>query len=358
MNGFELTLETGSRRVAVRIGRPGELGGGDLQAERGACVWDAGFVERHAPGARELASRLLRSEAEPLVLPGSEESKRAESVPDLWREMARRGLDRNSLLVVGGGGAVLDAGVFLAATWHRGIPCVLIPTTLLAQVDAGLGGKCGFNLGSAKNQAGVIYQPRAVLVCPEFLVSNPLPAWRSGLGELLKSALLSGGDLWERVAALDRPRPPDADGESFIALVEGCLRFKAGVVEEDERERGRRILLNLGHTTAHVLEGLAMAGGVPATHGEAVAAGILAEARAFRCPGPAIRAAEDGLAALGLREALAVPWSETLAADLILRDKKAGEGALEIPVLTAPGRAEIRRVGVAAAFEAVRAAIA
>jgi 5-deoxy-5-amino-3-dehydroquinate synthase len=190
-----------------------------------------------------------------------EEAKCMETVEELCRQFARWGLTRADVVVAVGGGVVTDTAGFAAAAYHRGVPVVHVPTTLLGQVDAAIGGKTGVNLPEGKNLVGAFWQPSAVLCDTEVLSTLPPREYASGLGEMAKYHFLGGEGLEdlpldERVAA--------------------CVRIKADVVTSDERESGRRALLNYGHTLAHALE---IAGRYDLRHGEAVAVGLVFAAR-------------------------------------------------------------------------------
>jgi shikimate kinase/3-dehydroquinate synthase len=167
-----------------------------------------------------------------------------------------------------GGGVVGDLAGFVAATYQRGIAVVHVPTTLVAQVDSAYGGKTGVDLPLAKNYVGAYHQPAAVLVDPETLQTLPAAERAAGYAEVLKTALISGGALWERVSRGDDP------DEQMIAA---CVRCKLAVVAADERDDGRRQVLNLGHTVAHAIE--TATGYARYRHGEAVALGLLAALR-------------------------------------------------------------------------------
>lgn len=296
---------------------------------------------------------MLEEPAPPVLLQGNEQTKDAANLGFLWEELQRRDLDRGSLFVLVGGGTLLDVGMFLAATWLRGVDAFVVPTTLLAQVDAGLGGKCGVNLGGVKNQVGVVKQPQAILVDPACLATLPADAWQSGLGEVAKTALLAGGPLLDAVEELGGAPAGDP---GWDAVVSGCLSYKARVVEEDEHEAGRRAILNLGHTVAHVLEGLVAAVGREIPHGLAVAAGMAAEARAF-CE-PAVAACVAGvLKGLGLPAKVDAPFDAELAERVLSGDKKRRGRETLVPLLEAPGAVTLRPVASGPLLDAVRLAI-
>ena len=197
-------------------------------------------------------------------LDDGEDAKNLESVEQLCREFSRWGLTRSDVVVALGGGVVTDVAGFVAAVYHRGVAVIHVPTTLLGQVDAAIGGKTGVNLPEGKNLVGAFWQPSAVLCDTETLTTLPPREYRSGLGEMAKYAFLGVEGL--RDMALD-----DA--------VAACVGCKAAVVAGDERERGARALLNYGHTLAHAIE---TTGGYDLLHGEAVGIGLVFAARLAR----------------------------------------------------------------------------
>ena len=216
--------------------------------------------------------RLYSAALQPLlgsaaVVPG-EQSKTLAHAEIVWTEMARHGVTRADHVTALGGGVVGDLGGFCAATYQRGIPVVHVPTTLVAQVDSAYGGKTGIDLPEAKNYVGAYHQPAAVLVDPATLGSLPAEELASGYAEVIKTALIAGGPLWDRVRS-----GADVDEEVIVA----CARLKLAIVAEDERDSGRRQVLNLGHTVAHAIE--TATGYARYRHGEAVGLGLLAALR-------------------------------------------------------------------------------
>jgi len=196
-------------------------------------------------------------ESKQFLIGSGEKAKSLTTVESLSRELAEWGLTRNDVIVAVGGGVVTDVGGFVAACYHRGVAVVHVSTTLLGQIDAAIGGKTGVNLPEGKNLVGAFWQPSTVICDTEVLETLPPREYRNGLGELAKYHFLGGGsldelDIDERVAA--------------------CVRLKADVVSGDEREGGRRAILNYGHTLAHALE---IAGRFDLRHGEAVAIGLV-----------------------------------------------------------------------------------
>ena len=208
-----------------------------------------------------------------LHLPGGEERKRLAHVEQLAEEMVQLGADRSSLVIAYGGGIVNDMGGFLAAIFMRGIPVLQIPTTLLAQVDAAIGGKTAVNLVSGKNLIGSFHQPLAVLTDPAILETLPEREYRAGLWEIVKAGIIRDAELFaflaEQSAAVLAREPAAVD-----RIIADSVRMKAEVVSGDERESGLRRILNLGHTFGHALE--AETGYTRLLHGEAVAWGMKA----------------------------------------------------------------------------------
>ena len=178
------------------------------------------------------------------------------------------GMTRADHVVALGGGVVGDLAGFCAATYQRGVPVVQVPTTLVAQVDSAYGGKTGVDLPEAKNYVGAYHQPAGVLVDPDTLATLPAAELAAGWVEVLKTALIAGGELWERVAA---------GGEVDERTILACARTKLAVVAADERDGGRRQVLNLGHTVGHAIE--TATGYARYRHGEAVGLGLLAALR-------------------------------------------------------------------------------
>ncbi|MBR4943114.1 MAG: 3-dehydroquinate synthase [Clostridia bacterium] len=190
------------------------------------------------------------ADCEIFVLPAGEENKNFQSLSAILQKMAEAGLHRNSRLFAVGGGVVGDIGGLAASLYMRGISYVQIPTTLLAQVDSGVGGKTAVNLNGVKNIIGAFYQPCEVLVSPEFLKTLPKREIKCGLGEILKYAGLSG-EIFDGLQSQTGLLSELSFLENFILK---CIRHKGKVVEQDEKETGERISLNLGHTTAHAIE--------------------------------------------------------------------------------------------------------
>jgi 3-dehydroquinate synthase len=208
-----------------------------------------------------------------LFLPGGEHQKRLAPLEELAEEMVRRGGDRSSAIVAFGGGIVTDMAGFLAAIFMRGIPVVQAPTTLLAQLDAGIGGKTGVNLEIGKNLIGSFHQPLAVLIDPTVLDTLPDREYRAGLYEVLKAGVIRSEPLF-RFLTDHRDEVLARRPEAVDRIIADSVRIKAEVVSADEREGGLRRILNFGHTFGHALE--AETGYTRFLHGEAVAFGMRA----------------------------------------------------------------------------------
>jgi 3-dehydroquinate synthase len=295
-------------------------------AERAFVIADAPVAERYLPALADgLAARGLGLVH--LGVPEGEEAKSLQVMNALERQLATQEAHRDDPIVALGGGAVGDLAGFVAATYMRGVPFVQVPTTLTAQVDAAIGGKTGVNIPEGKNLVGAFHQPVVVLADVATLASLPDRAFRSGLAEIAKYALTLDSQLLEQLERYPSPllgREPQVLEE----VVTRCVHAKAAVVAADERDTGRRLVLNYGHTLGHALERLdAFAG---RTHGEAISAGMvfaarLSEALGRGTPGLAARHVRL-LASLGLEtDATLPPAEEILAA--ILMDKKYRGGA-------------------------------
>jgi 3-dehydroquinate synthase len=300
-----------------------------------------GLVVRHGywpaavPGERFLVSdgavaRLYAELFEPLagrvvVMPG-EQSKTVAHADIVWTELAKARMTRQDVVVALGGGVVGDLAGFCAATYQRGVRYVQVPTTLVAQVDSAYGGKTGVDLEEAKNYVGAYHQPAAVIVDPDTLSTLPAAELSAGYAEVLKTALIAGGALWQAVRNGVDPATPE--------LVLACARTKLRIVAEDERDSGARQVLNLGHTVGHAIE--TVTGYARYRHGEAVALGLLAALRLSAQPD-----LRDEVAGL-LREHDLPTNLDGVDPDSVVmataRDKKRlGNGPVPFVLLDAPG---------------------
>ena len=305
-----------------------------------AVLTDARVEELHG-------ERLAALGAAPrLALEPGEDAKDLGGLGHVLDFLAGAGLDRAGLLVTFGGGVISDLGGLAASLYMRGIAVVHAPTTLLAQVDAAIGGKTAVNLSAGKNLAGTFHQPRAVLCDTALLATLDDDELRSGLGEVVKSALLAGEDDLARLER-DAERLLARDAEALAGTVAACVALKARTVAADEREAGPRRALNLGHTFAHAIERAAGFGRVP--HGVAVAVGLGLALRLSEAQGRLRDAALPGrLAALlgrlglpaGLAELRAAYGAALAPVDLeraMRLDKKGRAGRMRPVLLAAPG---------------------
>jgi shikimate kinase/3-dehydroquinate synthase len=301
----------------------------------------------------ELAAMLpasLRRDLRVIAVPAGEKSKSPAALARLWNRLAALGVDRSTPVIGLGGGVIGDLAGFAAATYRRGVPFFLFPTTLTAMVDAALGGKTGIDLAAGKNLAGVFAAPRLTVIDTAWLVTLPPRELRSGLSELIKTAFLISPAA---VAELERDLPALLAGHlpSLTLHVERATRYKLRLCAKDPRERGERIFLNLGHTLAHALEKKFRYEKI--THGEAVAVGLVEEHRAAAALGLLPRRAAQKIAGrmeallrsaglpTRLREVGVNAGAVSLLRDAIRSDKKSAAGTLHWPLLLAPGRVRV-----------------
>jgi shikimate kinase/3-dehydroquinate synthase len=289
-------------------------------------VVDANVDPLHGDRARgALGDRLSSSH----IVPAGERAKTAAEAERLWSSLR---LDRSGMVVALGGGSTCDLAGFVAATYLRGIDWVPIPTTLVGQVDAAIGGKVGIDLPEGKNLVGAFHWPARTIVDPELLATLPPDELANGHAEVVKTGLLAGEPLWERELA---------------EQVRSAAAFKAAICLRDPEDRGERAQLNLGHTFAHALEA---ASGFTLPHGPAVALGLLA---ALRLSGleDEVRTVEDVLRPERVRV------DRELARAALARDKKSVDGTLRLVLLDAPGRprtgVELDSADVHAALDAL-----
>ena len=284
-------------------------------------------------------------EHQTFLIDQGEDAKNLETIEQLCRQFSRWGLTRTDVVVAVGGGVVTDAAGFAAAVYHRGVPVIHVATSLLAQVDAAIGGKTGVNLPEGKNLVGAFWQPSGVVCDLDALATLPARERRSGDGEMAKYHFLTGDDL---------------DAMTLTDRVARCVEIKADVVASDEREGGRRALLNYGHTLAHSLE---IATEHRVTHGEAVGVGLIYAAElARRLDRIDTGRVEEHRAVVGGTYGLPTTVPDWLSADdlvtLMGRDKKAVTGGLTFVLDGADGIevvADVPEAAVRAAFEDVRA---
>jgi shikimate kinase/3-dehydroquinate synthase len=261
------------------------------------------------------------------IMPG-EQSKTIAHAEIVWSELARGGMTRSDIVAALGGGVVGDLAGFCAATYQRGVRLVQVPTTLVAQVDSAYGGKTGVDLSEAKNYVGAYHQPRAVIADTDALSTLPAVELSAGYAEVVKTALIAGGGLWELIRSGADPAAPE--------VVTACARTKLGIVAQDERDAGVRQTLNLGHTVGHAIE--TVTGYAAYRHGEAVALGLLA---ALRLSGNGDLRGEvaELLRAHGLPTELTDVDPDAVVMATARDKKRLGEGPVPFVLLSAPGQA-------------------
>ena len=315
-------------------GYPAAIGPGALALLEGArasasaempartfCVGDQAALAHHAG--------LLPSCEATITVEGGEAAKTIAAAERLLSRLAEEGVHRDDCVIAFGGGVVGDLAGFCAATYQRGIPVVQAPTTLVAMADSAYGGKTGVDLPSAKNYVGAYHLPLAVLADPRTLATLPPEELAAGFVEVVKTALIAGGSLWERVERLD-----SLDPSGLEQVIFDCAWTKIEVVAADERDSGARAVLNLGHTVGHAIE--AASGYERYRHGEAVGLGLLA---ALRLSGA--DRLRDQVGSLLERHGLTTALDPAVQLDPVMeaieRDKKATREGLGFVLLKRPG---------------------
>jgi 3-dehydroquinate synthase len=314
---------------------------GDLAAigpfARQRCAGSMALVvtdERAGPHHEPPVTQALQAagfDAHPVMLPAGESLKSLATASQLYDILADRRADRKTLIVAVGGGVIGDLAGFVAATFNRGLPLLMVPTTLLAMVDSAVGGKAAVNHPKAKNLIGSFHQPVGVWIDTAMLVTLPTREYRSGLAEVVKYGVILDAEFFAYVEANADPilaRQP----QTLQHIIARCCRLKADIVERDEREEtGLRAILNYGHTFAHAFETV---GGYGAwLHGEAVAAGMACAAHLAERRGliPAeVRERQDQLLAWFGLPTRAGPWSLDELLAVMRSDKKNVAGRLRL----------------------------
>jgi 3-dehydroquinate synthase len=271
-----------------------------------------------------------------LTFPSGESSKTRKTKEALENQLLEKGFGRDTCIVAVGGGVVTDIGGYIAATYGRGVPVIMIPTTLMAMVDASLGGKNGVNVSQGKNLIGTIYQPTKVLIDPSVLATLPPRECRNGFAEMIKHGMIADKGYFEFLEAHAVELLALESSVIDLAIKMSC-RIKSQIVEEDEREGGRRHLLNFGHTIGHAFERVS---GYTLAHGEAVALGMVAEANIAVHRG--IFSEEAYLRMCALIEAFGLPVHGPIPTDAVweamIADKKSVRGLPRIVLLSDIGQ--------------------
>jgi shikimate kinase / 3-dehydroquinate synthase len=292
----------------------------DRERSRPFCVTDTNV----GPLYREQLGEL----AKVVQIPAGERNKTIATAEQVWSAMLEAGATRADHVVALGGGVVGDLAGFCAATYQRGVRCIQVPTTLVAQVDSAYGGKTGVDLRAGKNYVGAYHQPSGVIVDLDTLQSLPPRELAAGWVEVLKTALIAGGELWQRVSA------EQALDQRTVML---CAKTKIGIVASDERDAGARQMLNLGHTIGHAIE--TATGYERYLHGEAVGLGLLA---ALRLSGAS--ELREQVRQLMASKGLPLQLQGASATDVLAaahRDKKRLHGDVPFVLCRAPGEIEI-----------------
>ena len=340
MNPVRIDVPTPSRRYAITLGHgildrlPRLLDEAGVPARR--------FVVSSPLIWRFHGARLARAGlGEPILVPDGERFKTLQTVARVYEALIRANAERQSTLVTFGGGVIGDMAGFAAASYLRGIALVHAPTTLLAQVDAAIGGKVGVNHALGKNLIGAFHQPHAVVIDLAVLGTLPRREFRAGLYEVIKYGMTSSPPLFDRVAR-DRTAIFARDEETLGAVVGESCRIKAAVVAADEREAGPRRILNFGHTAGHAIE--AVTKYRKFLHGEAVAYGMLVAAALATGRGALAPADQKALSELVASLGPLPPITDLSTADILeamQHDKKMVNGRLNFVLPTAIGATTI-----------------
>ena len=337
---YDIVIDAGSLRTL------GERLAGQHASHRILLVADSNVADSHAVVVTD-ALVAAGLEVSSIEVQAEESNKILPQVESIWTAALGAGLDRSSCMIAVGGGLVGDVAGFAASSYLRGIDFVQVPTTLLAMVDASVGGKTGINLplpdgGLGKNLAGAFWQPGLVLADPETLATLPVRERRCGLAEMVKHAIIGDPELLDVIdGSLDALLA--AEPEVVGALVARAVKVKINVVEADERERGSRALLNLGHTFAHAIE---PDPGLGLKHGEAVAIGLIAAcalSSSLGClEGDWISHLADVLERAGLPVRLPASRDPEELLARMRFDKKIQDGRHRLIVPCAPGVVQIK----------------
>jgi shikimate kinase / 3-dehydroquinate synthase len=306
---------------------PGLLGGdsGSPRAFWPETIEGRRFLVCDGHTGRLYGDRIAPLDGRVVIMPG-EQSKTIAHAEIVWSELVRAGMTRSDVVIALGGGVVGDLAGFCAATYQRGVRFVQVPTTVVAQVDSAYGGKTGVDLTEAKNYVGAYHQPRAVIADTDALTTLPPEELAAGYAELVKTALLAGGWLWERVRGGAAPTDPE--------VIAACAHCKLRIVAADERDSGIRQTLNLGHTVGHAIE--TVTGYASYRHGEAVGLGLLAALRLSDADDLRDEVAEL-LRAQGLPTTMHGVDPDAVVVATARDKKRVGEGPVPFVLLSEPG---------------------
>lgn len=343
------TAEQNAYEVQVVLGRYHLSGMGEYDVIVGSFSRLADFPMQHPIVVTDEQVAKLHGESvlaslhnagfhpEMIMLPAGEAHKNIETIQTLWQEFLEHGLDRKSTVIALGGGVIGDLAGFAAATYMRGIHWICVPTTLLSMVDASLGGKTGFDLPQGKNLIGAFHPPKLVLADPQLLKTLPEAEFISGMAEVVKHGIIADPELFDLCA-----QGRECIQDHLEQVVKRAMAVKIRIIEEDPYERGVRAALNLGHTVGHALE---LASKFQLRHGEAVAIGMVIEAKFAERIGVAKKGLRDEIATVLRKLGLPVQIPDDLSREDILRamrvDKKKHAASIRFALPVEVGNVEL-----------------
>jgi 3-dehydroquinate synthase len=302
-------------------------------------ITDSNIPEEFINNVKKSLDQFANNKLFTFKFEAGEKNKNLETVKNIYEFFAEKKLDRKSIVINIGGGVTTDMGGFAASTYMRGIPFINVPTTLEAMVDASVGGKTGVNLEGLKNYIGTFTQPKGVVIDISTLKTVPEKALIQGFAEVIKHGLISDEKYFSLVS---RKKLSEFSDDELIAIIYGSVKIKSSIVSEDEHESGIRKILNFGHTIGHAVESLSLKTAKPLFHGEAVAIGMVAEAKISEIMG-LITADEFERIESAIKKAdLPVHFDGKyeVIAKLILTDKKNQSGKVKWVLLAGIGKAE------------------
>ena len=285
----------------------------------------------------------LPGEIKHIVLQPGENAKTIKTVEYIWNGMKDAGLDRKSLVINLGGGVIGDMGGFAASTFMRGLDFINIPTTLLSQVDASVGGKTGFDFAGIKNLVGTFNQPIGVIIDTKTLETLPKREFISGFAEMIKHGLIADKTYFEKVTS---KKPEAFSQEELAELITTSCEIKKHIVENDETEKGMRKLVNFGHTIGHAIESLSLTTEKPLLHGEAISIGMVAEAKISQLTNLLSEADSKKIKQVLKATDLPTEITKIETKDVFTKmqsDKKNEKGEINFTLLSAIGKAEFNQ---------------
>ncbi len=359
-----ITVETAGTKYGIRLGA--ELFGSPeavealtpfVSSKRCMIAGDDNTLELYSEPLEQTLEASGTAGTTTYSFPPGEQSKKMATVEKLYHEAIRQDMGRDAVVFALGGGVPGDTVGFFAATYLRGIPFVQVPTSLLAMVDSSVGGKVGIDLPEGKNLVGAFYQPHLVLADLSVLQTLPEAERRCGLAEIVKTAVLFDPDLFHVLEKEADRGIPSMNPDVYEDMIARCCEWKASIVREDEKESGKRAILNYGHTFAHAIE--VLSGYSTYSHGEAVAIGMTMAADfaadAGLCDAEMPARQEELLERLGLPTRCELPQASSQEViNVMYRDKKVRSSRLRLVLPTGVGGAIIRET---TDHEALRKAI-